>query len=163
MEPDVEAAMRILEPNLESIHFLLGRDSYSSPASGVLLGLQNVDKRVPLGSFGDGMRRLLELSLSLIHTANGVLLIDEIDTGLHWSVMASMWELVVEASRRLSLQVFATTHSYDCLRGLAALIESRPDLAAEISAQKIAPGLEHAVDLDADSILRAVQQGTELR
>ena len=57
------------------------------------------------------MRRLLALSLSLIRTEQGILLVDEIDTGLHWTVMEEMWRLVVETARRSSVQVFATTHS----------------------------------------------------
>lgn len=163
MESDVESAMKILEPDLTSIHFLLGTESYTSPGSGVLLGLGAEDKRIPIGSYGDGMRRLLELSLSLIHTAGGTLLVDEIDTGLHWTVMADMWKLVLEAAVRFSLQVFATTHSYDCLLGLKHLLDTHPNLRPEVSVQKVAVGLEKAVDFDAEVFRTAIEQGTELR
>ena len=68
-ESEVIAAMRILEEDIESIHFLTGHASRArSGRAGALLGFRGGGRRVPLGSYGDGMRRLLALSLSLIQT-----------------------------------------------------------------------------------------------
>ncbi len=41
--------------------------------------------------------------------------------------MESMWRFIVEASRRLDVQVFATSHSGDCLRALAWLQAEQPE------------------------------------
>ena len=162
-ESTVINAMKILENDLDSIHFLTSNASWRRYGrTGVLLGFQGGGRRVPLGSYGDGMRRLLALSLSLIQTANGFLLIDEIDTGLHWTVMEDMWRLVVDAARQSSVQVFATTHSYDCIRGLASLVDSVPEFAPDVSIQKIG-SLDRAVALDAEQILVAVDQDIEVR
>ena len=163
-ESEVLNALQILEEDLQSIHFLTG-DFYrkTSGSTGVLLGFRGNARRVPIGSYGDGMRRLLALALSLIQSANGFLLIDEIDTGLHWTVMEDMWKLVVKTARESSIQVFATTHSYDCIRGLASLIESEPDLAPDISIQKVDTSLEKAVSLDAEKIQVAILHDIEVR
>jgi len=75
------------------------------------------------------MRRLLAVSLSLARGAGGFLLIDGVDHGLHWTVMAEMWKLVVSAATESSIQVFATTHSLEYIIGLASLLRDRPDLA----------------------------------
>lgn len=163
-ESEVINAMKVLEDDIESIHFLTSELSRArSRRSGVLLGFRGGGHRIPLGSHGDGLRRLLALSLSLIRTEQGILLVDEIDTGLHWTVMEEMWRLVVETARRSSVQVFATTHSYDCIRGLASLVESRPDLAGDVSIQKIERSLKEAVRFDAGDVLAAVEQNVELR
>lgn len=163
-ESEVVAAMRLLENDLESIHFLAGHPSRArSGRAGALLGFRGGGRRVPLGSYGDGMRRLLALSLSLIQTTEGVLLVDEIDTGLHWTVMEAMWRLVIDTARRHSVQVFATTHSYDCLRGLASLAESHPESAQDVSCQKIERSLTRAVRFDATDIQAAVEQNIEVR
>ena len=163
-ESDVIRAMKLLEPELDSIHFLAGNaPRMRSGRAGVLLGFRGAGRRAPMGSYGDGMRRLLALSLSLIHTANGFLLVDEIDTGLHWTVMEETWRLVVETARRSSIQVFATTHSYDCIRGLASLVESRPDLAGDVSIQKIERSIEKAVGFDAEDVRAVVEQNIEVR
>ena len=153
-ESEVVDAMKPLENDLESIHFT---------SEGVLLGFCGAGRRAPLGSHGDGMRRLLALSLSLIQTAQGYLLVDEIDTGMHWTVMEDMWRLVVDTARKSSVQVFATTHSHDCIRGLASLVESRSELASEVSIHKIERALRKAVRFADDDIPAIVDQNIEVR
>jgi len=163
-ETEVIGPMRILEPDLVGIHFLSGASSYQyGSRAGILAALKGARRRVPLGSYGDGMRRLLALSLSLIGTRGGVLLVDEIDTGLHYSVMGDMWRLTVEAARQANVQVFATTHSLDCVQGLAWLCENHPELKDDVSLQKIDCSLEEAVVLDAERTVLAVNQGMEVR
>ena len=161
-ESEVINAIRLLESDVESIHFLSGA-TFRSTSGGVLVGFRGGGRRLPLGSFGDGMRRLLALSLSLVRTRNGVLLIDEIDTGLHFSVMEEMWKLVVATALESNVQVAATTHSYDCIQGLAALLESTPEFAPEVSVQKIERSLAESVSLDAEQIRVAVRQDIEVR
>ena len=162
-ESEVVSAVRLVVSDLESIHFLASDPSHSRVrGAGVLVGLSGA-RRAPLGSQGDGMRRLLALSLSLINSAGGFLFIDEIDTGLHWTVMREMWRLVIEAAQQSSVQVFATTHSLDCVRGLASLLADRPDLASEVCAHKLDRRLDRAVALDAEAIQTAVEQDIELR
>ena len=161
-ESEVIKAMKLLEADLESIHFLSG-DASRRTSGGVLIGFQGGGRRLPLGSFGDGMRRLLALSLSLVRTGDGFLLIDEIDTGLHFSVMEEMWRLVVNTALESNVQVFATTHSYDCVHGLAALVESAPEIASQVSVQKIENSLAEAVGLDGKQMRVAARQDIEVR
>lgn len=157
-EEEIIAAMRILTPKLDSIHFWGG-----DRQEGILIGQEDVELRLPIGSYGDGMRRLLAISLALVSIKGGCLLIDEIDTGLHWTVMEDMWRLVVEAAQRYDVQVFATTHSYDCIRGLGALIKSRPDLSESVAIQKVHPSLEQAVCIPGEDIPTVVEQDIEVR
>ena len=158
-EDEIVEDMRILEPTLDSIHFLTG----GRPGSRILLGSGNGGRRMPIGTYGDGMRRHLALRLSFAGTADGFLLVDEIDTGLHWTVMEDMWRFVVEVARRNRVQIFATTHSYDCMRGLGALIRSRPNLADQVCIQKVDTSLDTAVCLRGDQIKVAVEQDIEVR
>ena len=163
-ESEVLEAMRILEEDLSSIYFLTGDTTGRTGGSpGIVLGFGPGAPRVPIGSYGDGMRRLLALSLALVHAGGGFLLIDEIDTGLHWTVMEEMWKLVVEAAARFSIQVFATTHSFDCIAGLASLLKARPDLADSVSIQKVERNLERSVAFDSDDIVAAADLDIELR
>ena len=158
-EEEIVNDMRILEPELDSIHFLTSRRL----GGGILVGLRNRGRRLPIGTYGDGMRRLLALRLSFVGAANGFLLIDEIDTGLHWTIMEEMWQFVVEVARNLNIQIFATTHSYDCIQGFGSLISSRPDLKEDMSIQKVDTSLKQAVCLRGDQIKIAVEQDIEVR
>ena len=152
-------ALRTLEPDIESIHLLTGDWSTTD----VLVGVQGDGPRIGIGSFGEGMRRLLDLALALIDSANGVLLIDEIDTGLHWTVMEELWRFVIGAARQSDIQVFATTHSYDCIEGLASLMQNDPGLAADVSLQKVERALSQAVALRGEQLPVAIEQDIEVR
>jgi len=163
-EDEVVQSLKIVEPGLASIFFVNDEVVHGSKRSKFLVGFEDPKrKRVPLGSFGEGMRRLLALSLSLNQAQGGILLVDEIDTGLHYSILGEMWLLLVKAAIQHDLQVFATTHSLDCIRGLAWLCENHPELAGEVSLQKIDGRLDEAVALDSKQIRIAVEQDLEVR
>lgn len=163
-EEDVAEAMRILDPNFSSFAFLSSDPSYGrDPRGGIVVGFKGGQRRYPLGSHGEGMRRLLAIALCLATTKDGVLLIDEVDTGLHYSVLGDVWLLIVEAAKRYNIQVFLTTHSLDCIRGLGWLCEAYPELAPEISLQKIERALDEAVAFSADQVQIAVEQDIEVR
>jgi len=132
-------------------------------ARGVLLELDGESVRIPLGSVGDGSRRLLGLALALIRYRDSVLLLDEIDAGLHYSIMPRLWHLIVETARQSNMQVFATTHSSDCVRGLAQFCREHPELQEEVSLQKISCELEESVALHAEEIILADEQRMEVR
>ena len=120
-------------------------------------------KPIPLGSFGDGVRRLMSLALSLSRVSGGTLLVDEIDTGLHYSVMADMWKLVVKKSIESNVQVFATTHSWDCIEGLSQLCELEPDLMSKVAIHKIDHAIPHSVAFSGESIVRMVKSDMDPR
>ena len=147
-------------PDIDSIHFLT---SDRMPRGGIVVGLRGGGSRYPLGTFGDGMRRLLLLRLALANNADGHVLVDEVDTGLHWTVMAGMWRLVVEVADKSRLQLFATTHSHDCIQGLASMIKAYPELADEVSVHKIDTSLPQAVSVQGADIPAAVESGIEFR
>ena len=155
---EVLEALQLLEPEVDEIVYPTEGEWRRS----IELGQRDSDRRLPIGSYGDGMRRLLALSLALIGTDECVL-IDEIDTGLHWTVMEDMWRLAIETARRSNVQVFATTHSYDCIRGLGSLVRSRPDLADDLAIHKMHRSLAQSVCIPGTEIAVAVEQDIEVR
>ena len=69
---------------------------------------------VPLKAMGDGVNRLFGLGLAMVSAQGGLLLVDEIENGIHYSVMPDVWKFILKLAKRLNTQVFATTHSKDC-------------------------------------------------
>ena len=63
------------------------------------------------------MQRMLGISLALANTSGGILLVDEIENGIHYAAQKELWQLVFQLAHRLNIQVFATTHSWDCVEG----------------------------------------------
>lgn len=84
---------------------------------------------LPVSAFGDGIRRVLTLALNLPRIANGVLFIDEIETGLHVSMLSKVYSWLITACHELNIQLFATTHS---LEALDALLEADPTPVEDI-------------------------------
>lgn len=61
--------------------------------------------------------RMFVFALALANADNGFLLVDEIESGIHYSVQPDMWQLIFRIAQQLNIQVFATTHSWDCIEG----------------------------------------------
>ncbi len=163
-EKAVVNALRIIEPKLTNIAFLTSdRALRQEPRGGIVVGCEGSQRRYPLGSYGEGMRRLFALALSLTQASGGLLLVDEIDTGLHYSVLEDVWHLVVQSAIDNNVQVFVTTHSLDCIRALANLCVRHPDLGDEVSLQKIDRELRESVALNAERIVIAAEQDIEVR
>ncbi len=160
-EPKVIEALRIIQPDIERLAALTGEAGRSGSA--IVVKLQGSNERLPLGSLGDGIKRLLMLSTSLVGSSGGYLMVDEIDTGLHYSVMVNMWKLLIESARRLDVQVFATTHSFDCVRALSYLYESAPDIQEDVSLHRVAQDAPSAVRYSVEEIHTAAQQHIEIR
>ena len=86
------------------------------------------DAPVPLRSLGDGAVRLFTAALAMTNCVNGFLLIDEVENGIHHSIQQQFWEMVLNTASRYNIQIFATTHSDDCIGGFSrAALESKED------------------------------------
>jgi len=164
-EVDVAGAMRVLDSNLESLHFLTGMFStgYFPSRGGIVVGMKGQEGRVPLGSMGDGMRRLMAIATALAFTKHGCLFLDEIDTGLHYSVMPDMWKLIVSKAIAADSQIFATTHSWDCIEGLSMLLQREPDLMRSVAIHKIDRSIPHSISFPGESIERMVKADIDPR
>ena len=77
--------------------------------------------------------------------------------------MPDLWKLVVNTAIRENIQVFATTHSLDCLRGLATLLEEEPQLAGEVSLQKIEGNLAKSIAFSGEEIRKLIDAEIEVR
>lgn len=73
------------------------------------------DQTLPVRFSGDGLYRLLYILLVIMSHPNAVILIDEIETGFHYSMLQTLWKLIAEAARDNNCQIIATTHSYECI------------------------------------------------
>ena len=73
--------------------------------------------RVPLRSLGEGAVRMFGVALALANSSGGVLLIDEVENGIHYSVQGDFWKMVFQAAQDNDVQVIAATHSRDCIKG----------------------------------------------
>ena len=83
----------------------------------------------PLTVFGDGVRRAAVIAALIPRTKGGILLIDELETALHVSVLKPVLGLLGKAVGELGVQVFATTHS---LEAVDAVLNTLPHMHDEV-------------------------------
>ncbi len=122
-EQSVIEALRIIEPEIHKITF---KEDGANNRKAVIK-LLNDPVLIPLQSMGDGINRILTIILAMVNSDNGYLLIDEFENGLHYSVQEKLWEIIFSLSEKLNVQVFATTHSEDCISGFEKII-NKPGL-----------------------------------
>jgi len=114
LEQDVLASLHIIAlQRVERVNLIGSRESDRERIP--IVKLTGMTAPLPLRSLGEGMNRLFQIALALVNARGGILLIDEIDSGLHYSVQPDLWRLVFQVAHRLNVQVFATTHSWDCV------------------------------------------------
>ena len=167
LQPEEELitkALQTIEPTIERLASV-GSERYrlSGSRSGFVVRLADSNQRIPIGSMGDGIWRMLGLTLAIVNAKDGVLLVDEIDTGLHFSAMSDMWKLIWETSKKLNVQVFATTHNSDCWTSLAAIASSESKGEDSITIQRIERGKSGSVVFNERQIVIAADRGIEVR
>ncbi len=68
-----------------------------------------------LSSFGDAMNRMVDLVLRIVNNENGIVLIDEIENGVHYTKHEAIWTLIFTLAKEFNVQIFATTHSKEMM------------------------------------------------
>jgi len=162
-EERVVLALRFLDPGIERIAPQVGLQPFYMPRGGFIVKIKGREHPIPIGSMGDGIWRMMALAIAIAHCKGGILLVDEIDTGLHYTVLENMWRLIFGAAKELDVQVFATTHSSDCIKSLANLCYADTDVAANVTLQRIEIGRLKAVPYTATEIEVAAERQIEVR
>ena len=105
----VEALLQKIEPRLQGIESL---QTGTEPLLYADIGLSEL---IPVTQLGQGFNRLLDIYSEVVAAEAKVLLIDEIENGLHHSVLKTVWSGLFTAATEMDVQIFATTHSWECV------------------------------------------------
>lgn len=107
-EEAVTEALQLIEPRIMRI-------AVDSKISKTKLRLESENRPIGLKNMGDGVSRMFAIALAMVNAENKYLIIDEFEIGLHYSVQEKLWDWIFLLSQKLNVQVFATTHSRDCI------------------------------------------------
>ena len=80
-----------------------------------------------INEFGEGLGKFISLILLVLSSQNSIILIDEIDNGIHYTNLDKLWEIILTISKEQNVQVFATTHSKECIESYARVAEELAD------------------------------------
>lgn len=153
--------LRFVEPEVRDLRYI------SDPESGIDLPYLKINGdrgRIPLSSMGDGMTRLFHIGLAMANASGGILLIDEFENGLHWEVQEQLWTALFEAANQFRVQVFATTHSKDCIQAFLDAQNARliPSESYVYRLERRGESI-HAHEFSAQGLEAAIRQGIEVR
>lgn len=120
---DVLELITRFDPNIQDIKILSLRGR--SPA------IYLMHKKLgpaPLSVFGDALRRAVLLA-STIHMLKdgGILLIDELETGIHISALERVFRWLSAAASQYRVQIVATTHSLEAVDAIASSMKDQID------------------------------------
>jgi predicted ATPase len=83
--------------------------------------------KLPLAAVSQGINKVVQLLLGIEVAQNGIVLIDELDSGLYYKTLPEVWSALLTAARRAHAQLFITTHSRECLAALADVMRNHED------------------------------------
>lgn len=153
----VEQLLQRIDPRLQAIESL---QTGNAPLLYADVGLPEM---IPVTNLGAGFCRLLDIYAEIIAGEAKVLLIDEVENGLHHSVLPIVWKGLIAAANELDVQIFATTHSAECIFAAdKAARESEPYELGLIRLDRVNGEIKPTV-MDETTIGTAKELGWELR
>ena len=111
LKNEVIRALQLIAPEIEDVACI--RELGKSEA---MPYVRINEEAIPLHSMGDGIVHILNIMLAMVNVKDGILLLDEMENGLHFHTLEQLWEIINALSLQLNVQVFVTTHSNDCIR-----------------------------------------------
>lgn len=140
---------------------VVGGEDYSPTRA--VARIAGADGPVPLKSLGDGAVRLFGIALSLASSRDGILLIDEVENGIHHSVQRDFWAMIIRAAHQNDVQVLATTHGWDAVVGFAQAVTEIPNSdGALVRLERDGEDI-FAVEYSEDDLRVVAEEGIEVR
>ncbi len=112
LDHEVLNILKIVDSSIESI------ESFAIGEPNLFVRHKN-QSRLPLSLFGDAVNRAAMIILKLINNKQNILLIDEIENGIHYTAQKELWRTLFRLSLLLNVQIFATTHSLEMIKSFA--------------------------------------------
>jgi len=115
---EINDSIHIFYDDLEEYDFIDGSPKCFSTQA---------DKFIDLSEYGHGLKRYIAFISAIWANQDGYLFLDEIENGIHYSNLDKLWEVILKTSKEANVQVFATTHSKECIESYARVVEELND------------------------------------
>lgn len=153
--------LKLLNPAIEDIE--LGNEPLNSQESRIELILDGKNKPIPISALGHGAKRLFNIIIGTISAKDGILLIDEIENGIHYSIIGDMWNLIFKLAKANNCQIIATSHSWE----LASYVTNQPEenqkLFSFVNIARLKNGDLASATYGYEQFTYAIESNSELR
>jgi AAA15 family ATPase/GTPase len=156
-EEQLITMLRALDERVDAVR-ILSQHGHSYVAIGF-----NKKQRIPVNHAGQGMERMIGIFSEILGEAADIICIDEIENGLHYTALKSIWNGIAEIATRLGVQLFITTHSRECLEAAHRVFEERQSYDLRVvQLYRVRDQIDGRV-LDREHITAAVESEIEVR
>ena len=124
--------------------------------------IEGVAQALPLPELGHGFARLLYLFCTLLSTDAKLALIDEVESGVHYSALPTLLQGIKSVANQRKVQTIMTTHSWDCIRAACEVFADSPDDFQVIRLERTENNIR-AVNIEGDRMLRLLAEDREVR
>lgn len=159
---ELTSYIKIIDSRLKTISLLTinGR-----PAIYVDIGLK---RKIPMSQMGEGISKFTSILAAILSNPNSVVMIDEIENGIHYSLMSKLWGIIFKAAHTKNCQIFATTHSHDVIKGVSDSISKDGNSEYEnsfcyIRLDKNNDGLINSKNYSASALITSVERDWDIR
>ncbi len=150
-------ALKVIDPRLEDLQYLkIG----SEPLVYVDVGLKEL---ISLTQLGQGFTRLFRFYSEMLVEDAKIILIDEIENGIHHSALIDVWKGIAEIAEKEDLQIFATTHSWECIEAAHEVFQTRKRYDFALHRLQMVKGNIQVVTHDQKMIEVAAETELEIR
>jgi hypothetical protein len=165
-EDELIEYLQLVEPRLKKLKYLK-LPGHKFPYVYADIGFGRGKDLIPATQLGQGFSRLLSLFATILVSKTNILLIDEIENGLQHDALAPIWKSLGKVARDRNIQIFATTHSYECIQAAHQAEVERQDNGYDLGVIKLqrptSNGEVEAVVLDREQIDTALERNLEVR
>ncbi|MBP0017104.1 MAG: AAA family ATPase [Cyanobacteria bacterium SBLK] len=118
IEKEIDRFLKEFDPRLDSL-VIRPTERHSV----FKIKLKGKQQPVLLSSMGEGLNRYVAIICAIWKSQNGHLFIDEIENGIHYKKYEKLWEIIFKTSKEANCQVFAATHSRECIEAFSRIAE----------------------------------------
>ncbi|MBI2849333.1 MAG: AAA family ATPase [Chloroflexi bacterium] len=149
--------LQLIEPRLKRLATVI------IAGQPVLHGDIGIGRLLPLPIMGEGMLRLASVVLNIANAPKGVVLLDEIENGLHHSILTKVWQAIGKVARQYDTQVFATTHSLECIVAAHRAFTEAEVYDFRLHRLERIEDTIRAITYDQETLEAAIETGLEVR
>lgn len=149
--------LRAVDPRLESLDAIAPDGEHR-----VYAELDGLPQAIPLTLLGHGFSRLVYLFSELLVSESQLALIDEVENGIHYSALPTLFQGIKLVAQERGVQTLMTTHSWDAIRAACEVFADAPELFQVIRLERTDDNIK-AVCIEGERMLRLMAQDMEVR
>ena len=118
---------------------------------------------------GDGIIKIIAILAAISEGKNGILFIDEIENGLHYSSLMPLWKAILKMALESHVQLFIATHSDECIHAMVRTYQTYhesgigEDFVSLFRIDRNRDGQHRAIQYDSDILLAGLGEDFEVR